>query len=339
MILFLESSKINTHFFVEKQVTTSLLDQHKDNLTYFFDHLDFDHAKKIFIELIKVGGRLVFTGVGKSGFVAEKIAKSLVSIGVDSSYLCPLNALHGDMGNIHSSDVLICLSKSGETSDLLTLVTYLKKRRVRIFSWISQEDSALKKLSDHYVLLPMKRELCPFNLVPTTSSSIQMVFGDLLVATFMEESNFQVDVFARNHPSGAIGKLTHTTVKDLMLTGSSLPICLPDAKLSDAMKTLSEKKCGCILIIEKDLELKGVFSDGDLRRGIAKEGDALLKTSMIDLMQSSFTTVSKETLCYEALLLMERDPSKKIYFLPVLEDKKLVGLICMHDLVALEIKK
>ncbi len=324
---------------MEKQTANSLLDQHKDNLAYFFDHLDFDHAKEIFIELIKVGGRLIFTGVGKSGFVAEKVSKSLISIGVDSSYLCPLNALHGDIGNIHSSDVLICLSKSGETPELLTLATHLKKRGVRIFSWISQIDASLKKLSDHCVILPMKRELCPFNIVPTTSSSIQMLFGDLLIATFMEESNLKIDIFARNHPSGAIGKLTHTAVEDLMLTGTSLPICLLDAKLSDTMKVFSEKKCGCLLIVDENMELKGVFSDGDLRRGIANKGDSLMKKTMKDLMQPLFTTVSKQTLCYEALQYMENDPKKKVYFLPVTEENRLVGMIRMHDLIAHEIKK
>lgn len=311
-----------------------LLAQEKLSLDYFFDHVNFDEAEKLVTHMIACKGVVVLTGVGKSGLVAKKIAVTMASTGSKAIYLSPINALHGDMGMVNKEDIFIVLSKSGESDELFNLIPAVRNKGSRIVAIVSNADSRLARAADTVILLPLKKELCPFNLVPTTSTTIQMIFGDLLAISIMSKKNFSLDDYALNHPAGRIGKRVTMRVRDIMLSGAQIPICDPSATLQDVLVELSNKKCGCIMIACEARKLQGIFTDGDLRRALQAHGPQALEKPMGQLMVNSARFVSPDILAWDAMKLMESDQKRPITVLPVLhEDKTIVGIIKMHDII------
>ncbi len=311
-----------------------LLTQEKVSLDYFFDHIDLQQAETLVEDVLACKGVVVFTGVGKSGLVAKKIAVTMASTGSKAIYLSPTNALHGDMGMVDSKDIFIILSKSGESDELLTLIPAVRNKGSKIVAIVSNSESRLAKASDTVILLPLKEELCPFNLVPTTSTTIQMIFGDLLSIAIMSKKNFSLDQYALNHPAGRIGKRITLRVRDIMLSGTQLPICDPQATLQEVLVELSNKKCGCIMVANESQKLQGIFTDGDLRRALQAHGSKALEKSMEQLMVNSAKFVSPDILAWDAMQLMEEDQKRPITVLPVLrEDKTIVGILKMHDII------
>lgn len=311
-----------------------LLAQEKVLLDYFFDHINLDEAEKLVDLILGCKGVVVFTGVGKSGLVAEKIAVTMASTGSKALFLAPTNALHGDMGMVDSNDIFIVLSKSGESDELLTLIPAVRNKGAKLVGVISNENSRLAKAVDIVIHLPLKKELCPFNLVPTTSTTIQMIFGDLLAISIMSKKNFSLDQYALNHPAGRIGKRISLRVSDLMLRGPNIPVCTPTATLQEVLVELSNKKCGCIMVANEAQKLQGIFTDGDLRRALQSHGPQALEKTMGQLMVNSAKHVAPDILAWDAMKIMEEDQKRPITVLPVLtEDKTIVGLIKMHDIV------
>ncbi|QVL57508.1 MAG: KpsF/GutQ family sugar-phosphate isomerase [Simkaniaceae bacterium] len=310
-----------------------LFEEYQRNLNYFFDHIETEKAEKIFDLFLKCEGMLIFTGVGKSGIIAEKLAMTMISTGTKALYLPPMNALHGDIGIVTEKDVLICISKSGESEELLSLVPFAQRKGAKTVAWVSNPHSKLLRASDIGISLPLNKELCPFDLAPTTSTSIQLIFGDVLSVALMKAKEFSLDEYALNHPAGSIGKKITLTVEDLMLQGEGLPICKPNDRLRDALVTLTDKKCGCLLVIDERENLKGIFTDGDLRRTLQKDPAAVLEKTMEELMTPSCIATEKGKKALEALKLMQKDPKRWVNVMPVKESDRLVGLIRMHDLV------
>jgi arabinose-5-phosphate isomerase len=301
---------------------------------HYFDHLDSEQAKKIFNLFLNCPGMIVFTGVGKSGIVAEKIAMTFISTGTKALYLPPTNFLHGDIGILSSQDLLVLLSKSGETEELLNLIPFARRRQVGLVSFVSNPSSRLAKDCDHTMVLPVEKELCSFDLVPTTSAAAQLVFGDALAIALMKAKNFTLADYAQNHPSGSIGKKMTLTVEDLMFKGEHIPLCRPEDRVCDLLVELSNKKCGCLLVADEKKHLQGIFTDGDLRRSLQTHGPAILQKPIGELMTISALSTSKESLAYDALKMMQKDPKRWIMMLPVLEDqKKVVGIVRMHDII------
>jgi len=284
--------------------------------------------------LYECQGTMIFTGVGKSGLVAKKIAMTMTSTGSRAFYLSPTNALHGDLGILTSKDIFIMLSKSGETEELLHLIPSLRNKHVQIVGILSNPSSRLAKACDLAVHLPMEKELCPFDLAPTTSTVIQMIFGDVLTIALMRMHNFSLDEYAKNHPAGRIGKRITTKVQDLMLRGPAIPLCKPQDKLVDILVELSNKRCGCLLVVNEEMILQGIFTDGDLRRALLKHGANVLNSLIKDLMTCSPRHISPSKLAWEAMQMMESDPKNAITCMPVIdESKKVHGLIKLHDIV------
>lgn len=310
-----------------------LLSTQKNELEYFFSHLDLEKAEEIFSSLLSCKGTLVFTGIGKSGIIAKKIAMTLISTGTKAHFLSPSDALHGDIGVITPDDICIILSKSGSTGELLDLHPFIAKRGCQTHAWICEENTPLAKLCDRAMLLPIQKELCPFDLAPTTSTAAQLIFGDVLAIALMREKDFSIDDFGKNHPAGSIGKLS-SKVADVMLTKDNLPLCFPENALSETLPTLSEKGCGCLLVVDNNYTLHGIFTDGDLRRALSSDNP--LKKNMKDLMTLSCRTASPSMYLAEALLQMQEGDWVKE--LPVIEEGKLVGLIRMHDIIQAELK-
>jgi arabinose-5-phosphate isomerase len=303
-------------------------------VNHFFESINLDDAEKFLQILVDCQGAIVLTGIGKSGLVAEKIAVTMTSTGTRALFMSPFNALHGDLGILSAKDIFIIISKSGETDELLTLIPYLRNKGVRLLSIVSNAKSRLAKACDFSISLPLEKELCPFDLAPTTSTVIQMIFGDILTIALMRHNKFTLDQYALNHPSGRIGKRITMKVEDLMLTGSSIPLCRPQDKLVDTLVELSNKRCGCVLVINEESKLQGIFTDGDLRRALSHKGPDVLQMPMEQLMTPSGRSVSPGKLAWEAMQLMEADQKHPITCLPVIEEgRKVLGLIKMHDII------
>ena len=199
---------------------------------------------------------------------------------------------------------------------------------------------SLASLADIFIALPVKKEICPFNLAPTTSTAVQLIFGDVLAVELMRRKNFSLDEFAKNHPAGSIGKLITLKVKELMVTGNDIPFCHREDLLIDVISILSEKRCGALLIVNKSLKLLGIFTDGDLRRAIEVDRENFLNKKMHEVMTETAKAINEDDLASKAMEEMEKDPKKLVTILPVLDkEKKVLGVIRMHDILQEGLKK
>ena len=302
-------------------------------INYFFDQINYDEAEKALAMILGCKGMLIFSGVGKSGVIAEKLSKTMISTGSRAVYLSPQEALHGDIGIATKDDLVIILSKSGKGREVESLATLCHKRGISSMAWVSDKGSILERVVDFTMHLPLEGEICPFGLAPTTSTALQLIFGDCVAVALMEASKFSLDQYALNHPAGSIGKLIAESVSDVMSCGVHLPICQQETLLKDALCTLSEKKLGILLVNDEDDNIVGIFTDGDLRRVIEKEGSSALDKNMSEVMISDFISVSKNELTSKALEIMETG-SKQVMVLPVIENSIAIGVIHMHHIIS-----
>lgn len=311
-----------------------LIDDEKRYLNDFFDRINLQVAEEILDALYKCQGLVFFTGIGKSEAMAKKIAVTMTSTGTRALFIAPVNALHGDIGIVSERDVFVMLSKSGESEELINLVPFVRNKGAKTIAIVSNSNSRLVRACDMHILLPMERELCPFNLVPTVSSQIQMIFGDLLTIALMRRRDFNLDEYAQNHPSGKIGRRITTRVQDLMLKDGALPICHPQEKLVDTLVELSKKRCGAVFIVDKDRKLLGIFTDGDLGRALNSNGAEALETTIDKLMTVNPRRIGGDVLAIKAVEQMEENPQHPITLLAVTDSSdKLVGAIKLHDII------
>ncbi len=310
-----------------------IFDEQQSYLNHFYQHLDQAQAAAFFEACLGSQGLIVLTGVGKSGIIAEKIAMTLTSTGTKAVFLPPTNFLHGDIGVVSENDCVIFLSKSGETEELLSLIPFVRRRKAMTLAIVSNPNSRLGKICDQSICLPVEKELCPFDLAPTTSTAVQMLFGDVLAMALMRAKEFSVGSYAQNHPSGTLGKKMTLTVQDLMLKGQDVPMCSSEARLVDQLVELSNKKCGCILITNEERRLLGIFTDGDLRRALQNQGPGVLEMPLKNLMTHTPLFVSPGLLAWEAMKLMQKTPQRWIMVLPVVQDGQIVGILRLHDII------
>ncbi|KAK4488988.1 hypothetical protein RD792_004784 [Penstemon davidsonii] len=303
-------------------------------LNHFFQNLDLSQTLTFTQTLLNSKGTIFFSGVGKSGFVAQKISQTLISLGIKSGFLSPVDALHGDIGILSTDDVLVLFSKSGNSEELLKLVPCAKTKGVYLISVTSVSPNGLMGLCDLNVHLPLERELCPFDLAPVTSTAIQMVFGDTVAIAMMGARNLSKEQYAANHPAGRIGKSLIFKVKDLMKRKEELPVCREQDLIMDQLVELTSKGCGCLLVIDDDYHLLGTFTDGDLRRTLKASGEGIFKLSVGDMCNRNPRTIDPEAMAVEAMQKMESPPSP-VQFLPVInDDKVLIGIVTLHGLVS-----
>jgi len=301
-------------------------------LNHFFDSIDYGPVSEFCRIILDTKGVTFFTGVGKSGFIAQKISMTLVSTGTKSVYLNPTDALHGDIGIVGKEDVIVMFSKSGATEELLKLTPYARAKGAKILGVSSVPGSKLAQVSDLHVTLPLERELCPFDLAPVTSTAIQMLFGDTCAVAIMQAKNLTKDQYAMNHPAGRIGKRLILRVCDVMKPSDALPLCKPGDLLVNTLVELSSKGCGCVLMVDEQMALLGTFTDGDLRRALNSKGGAVLNMSMGELANTSPRTVGTEDKAVDAMHAME-NPTP-VTFLPCVEGgRTLKGLVTLHGLV------
>ncbi len=315
------------------RVLKELFDKTRESIHSFLDELNIQEIENLLSIMEECPGLIVFSGVGKSGLVAKKIAMTMTSCGTRALFLSPTDALHGDLGIVTENDLLVLFSKSGESDELLTLIPAIRNKRVPVASLVCDAESRLAKASDFVLTLPQPKELCPFDMAPTTSTATQMIIGDVLAIALMQKKNFTLDDFADNHPAGQIGKRITLRVEDLMITDQQLPRCSPSTKLMDALVELSEKRCGCLLVTNEGQEFLGILTDGDLRRSLQKYGGEALHYEVEKLMTTEAKTTVPSDLAWKAMQIMEGNQKAAITTLPVLEKSKVVGLLRLHDVI------
>ncbi|CAN1136754.1 Probable arabinose 5-phosphate isomerase [Linum perenne] len=324
----------HNHHQIEESTLLNLFKSQQDHLNYFFRHLDLSQALSFTHILLNSTGTIFFSGIGKSGFVANKISQTLVSLGIRASFLNPVDALHGDIGALSSLDVLVLFSKSGNTEELLRLVPCARAKGAYLVSVTSVEANSLASVCNMNVHLPLERELCPFDLAPVTSTAIQMVFGDTVAIALMGARNLTKEQYATNHPAGRIGKSLIFKVKDVMKKQNELPICKEGDLIMDQLVELTSKGCGCLLVIDPDYQLIGTFTDGDLRRTLKASGEGIFKLTVGEMCNRKPRTVGPDSMAVEAMKKMESPPSP-VQFLPVVNDENvLIGIITLHGLVS-----
>ena len=255
--------------------------------------------------LMNTSGRVVVTGMGKSGHVAGKIAATLASTGTPAFFVHPGEASHGDMGMITRSDCVLALSNSGNTEEIITLLPLIKRLDIPLISITGDAESELAQASAVHLLASVESEACPLNLAPTSSTTAALVMGDALAIAVLEARGFTAEEFAFSHPGGALGKRLLLRVSDVMVKGDEIPRVRPTATLIDALDEITRKGLGMTAVTDKDGKLRGVFTDGDLRRAIENQHN-LQHTSVDNVMSDTPTTISEEVLAAEALGIMER---------------------------------
>ncbi len=316
----------------------ALFEKQAKSLEAFYSQVDVAQAENVLAKISACSGALILSGVGKSGYIAQKISATCVSTGTRSTFLCPAQALHGDLGILSSEDILVLFSNSGESQELVDLLPYAKAKGAFTIGIVSKKESRLAKQADMAMVLPSIQELCPFDLAPTTSTAAQLLFGDALAMALMERKKFSISDFAANHPAGFLGRKITLKVADLMLKQGSIPICQMDARLIETLHDLSSKKCGCLLVCDKKGSLKGIFTDGDLRRAIESKGANALEMRIEELMSVSPRTTRSNLLAMDAIRQMEEDPACLVSVLPVVENERIVGLLRMHDIIQAGLK-
>jgi arabinose-5-phosphate isomerase len=288
---------------------------------------DFSKACRL---ILASSGRVVVSGMGKSGHIARKIAATLASTGTPSFFVHPGEASHGDIGMITRHDVVLLLSNSGETEEVLTIVPFLKRQGNALIAMTGNPRSSLARDADAHLDASVTNEACPLGLAPTASTTAALVLGDALAIALLEARGFTADDFARSHPAGALGRRL-LKISDVMHTGAAIPMVRTDATLTEALIEMSRKGLGMTAIVEGDAHLLGVFTDGDLRRMLDDHGVDLRTTPVGDAMSHNPKVIGPDKLAAEAAQLME---TYKIHALLVVDDaRRVVGALNIHDLL------
>jgi arabinose-5-phosphate isomerase len=274
-------------------------------------------------------GRLIVCGMGKSGLVGRKISSTLSSTGTASFFLHPAEALHGDLGMIRERDIVLLLSNSGETEEIVRLIPFLRRIGAGIIAMVGNTNSTLAKMSDVVINAGVEREACPMNLAPTSSTTVAMALGDALAGALIEARGFKEKDFARLHPSGSLGR-RFVVVKDLMHTGDTIPRTNAEIKLREAVGKMSKGGFGALVIVDDADHLLGVFTDGDLRRYFERSQICNLDIPISQVMTTGPRFTSSDRLAMEALKIMEE---KSITSLPVVDNGILTGFLHLHDIL------
>jgi arabinose-5-phosphate isomerase len=312
-----------------KELASRVLTIEAEAITQLTARIDdrFVHACNL---MLRCHGRIVVLGIGKSGHIGGKIAATLASTGTPAFFVHPAEASHGDMGMITAQDVVIALSNSGETDEILTLLPLIKRLSVPLIALTGNPDSTLGQAADVHIDVSVPQEACPLGLAPTASTTATLAMGDALAVALLEARGFTAEDFARSHPGGRLGRRLLLLTDDVMHTGDQIPRSAPDDLLKDALLEMSRKGLGTTVVVDGDDRVLGVFTDGDLRRALDRQVD-VHAARVAEVMTRHCKTIAPGTLAAEALQRMQQ---YKINALPVVNSAgKLAGVLNMHDLL------
>ncbi|EAI4414406.1 MULTISPECIES: KpsF/GutQ family sugar-phosphate isomerase [Campylobacter] len=310
-------------------IAKEVLSLEADELKRQVELLDFKFEKAVNLAF-SCKGKLIISGVGKSGLVGAKIAATLASTGTPSFFLHPTEALHGDLGMISQNDAVLAISFSGESSELLLILPHIKKRGIKIIG-MAKSGSSLEMLSDAFISLDIVREACPLGAAPTVSTTLTLALGDALAVCLMQLKEFKKEDFAMLHPGGSLGKRLYLKVKDVMRK-DELPIVSDDVSLKFAINSMTHGKLGTVLLTNKNGLLVAVLSDGDLRRALGNENFNINDQAIKFATKNPKVLEDENMLAYDALKLIEE---YKIQILIITKDKKPIGALHIHDLTSL----
>lgn len=294
------------------------------NITNFID----DNFEACVREIYSAKGRVVITGVGKSAIIANKIVATLNSTGTPSIFMHAADAIHGDLGMIKSEDIVICISKSGNTPEVKVLIPILKRRGSKLVALVSNTNSYLAQQADFILNATIAEEACPHNLAPTTSTTVHSALGDALAVCLLELRGFTSRDFAEYHPGGSLGKQLYLKVSDIY-TNNALPLVSGDASLRDVILEISSKRLGCTAVVDDQKNLLGIITDGDLRRMLQKESNISTITAL-HIMTKNPKKIDKDEYAVAALRLMQEN---NITQLVVMNGSQIAGFIHLHDLL------
>lgn len=317
-----------------KQIIKDVLLTEAKEIEKAASKISFDIEKAIDL-IINSKGKLIVTGVGKSGLVGTKIAATLASTGTSSFFLHPTEAMHGDLGMIGKDDIVLAISYSGESEELIQILPHLKRLNVPMIAMAKDSNSTLAKYSDYFMNIYVEKEACPLDTAPTSSTTLTMAIGDALAVCLMKKRDFKKEDFASFHPGGSLGKKLFIKVHDL-LRKDNLPVVSRETKLKEAIITMSEGRLGSVIIEDEQKRVVGILSDGDLRRALMKDSFS------IDCKVEEIATLNPRTFDDENLLASDALQIIENYKIQLLiitnKDKKLVGILHIHDLIEAGIK-
>ncbi|MCV3471364.1 KpsF/GutQ family sugar-phosphate isomerase [Campylobacter sp. CNRCH_2015_0338h] len=288
------------------------------------DNLDEDFNKAIGL-ILSIKGRCVVSGMGKSGHIGAKIAATLASTGTPSFFMHPGEALHGDLGMLTSEDVLLAISNSGETEEVLKLIPVIKKRKIPLIVMAGNQNSTLAKQADIFINIAVKKEACPLQLAPTSSTTATLAMGDAIAVALMRAKNFRPDDFALFHPGGSLGRKLLTRVGDLMVS-NNLPIVSPESEFNELVDVMTSGKLGLCIVLENE-KLVGIITDGDLRRALRANDKPRFDFKAKEIMSESPKTIEASAMASEAEELMLKHKIKEIV---VTQNEKIAGIIQLY---------
>jgi len=287
---------------------------------------DFTHACEM---IYHCQGKVVVMGMGKSGHIGKKMAATFASTGTPAFFVHPGEASHGDLGMVGSSDIVLAISNSGESNEILALIPVLKRQHVKLICITSRPDSAMGRVADVHLCVKVPQEACPLGLAPTSSTTATLVMGDALAVALLEARGFTAEDFALSHPGGALGRKLLLHVSDIMHSGDEIPHITRDASLRDALLEITRKNLGLTVIVDDLMKIEGIFTDGDLRR-IFDMGIDFQNATISEVMTRGGIRVRPNMLAVDALNLMQ---NKNITALLVADDDRLLGVVHMHDML------
>ena len=318
------------------QIAREVFDIELEGITTLRDNLggSFEELADRCALAIAAGGKIVLTGVGKSGYIGKKIAATLSSVGNPAVFMHPVEARHGDLGLLQKNDLLIALSYSGETEELLVVLNPAKRLGVELAAITGNKESSLAKMSDFVLEMAVPREACPFNLAPTTTTTALLVLGDALAMVLLDKNGFTKSDYGRRHPGGAIGRMVTMKASDVMRKAADAAVVPPDFTVRETLYAMSHARSGAAVIADADGHLLGIFTDGDFRRSAAQD-DAVLTRKMQEIMTPSPISVNVESMVVDVIKLIEKRHVDDLVVVD--DDNKVAGIIDIQDLPGLKI--
>lgn len=309
-----------------KELALKTLRIEAEGITGLFERID-DHFVTIVQNILHLKGRVIVTGIGKSAIIAQKIVATFNSTGTPSIFMHAADAIHGDLGIIQPNDLIICISKSGNTPEIKVLVPLLKHAGNILVGMVGDLNSFLAKQADYILDTTVKMEACPHNLAPTTSTTAQLVMGDALAICLLESREFSTESFAKYHPGGSLGKRLYLKVRDLA-SNNEKPQILPNAPIKDVIIEITKNRLGTVVVIEDEV-IQGIITDGDIRR-MMENHDSIQGLQAKDIMGRSPKTINSNELAINALEVLRNNNITQIL---VIEDNKYAGIVHLHDLL------
>lgn len=314
---------------MSRAMAKRVLKMERDAISSLIPRIDANFEKIVNL-IYRVKGRVIVTGMGKPGFIAQKISATLSSTGTPSLYLHPAEALHGDLGRVTKEDLILALSNSGETEEIIRFLPIVKKIGVRLIAMTGNAKSTLAQFSDYIINTSVKREACPLGLAPTTSTTVMLALGDALAVALLDKKGFKEKDFAFYHPGGILGKRLLLTVGDIMRKGHDSPVVNGNMKVKQVLLTITRCRAGSASVVDSKGKLIGIFTDGDLRRHL-ETNPRLIECEVRHAMTKNPTVITKERLAAEAFDILR---SKRIDELPVVDNKKRpIGLLDVQDIL------